>query len=223
MKRLFSINPKGIEPRSPGLRGTSYPGINSLTRSTLKGLRHRDTPLLVVLAAIILATARVLAGPADIIKRRAQELNNQNNVRQGVAPPTQPTQPPASTPAPPSQSLTRLQADLAAMPGGSAATAEQKQKLANGLVAAAQGAKPTPAAAAKLAEDLTAAFATKALSATSRARLAQELDAVLNPTKYPQAKMQAIFDDIQAIFQENGLDRKHAVAISDDVKALVPR
>src|ERR1700674_3101995 len=103
---------------------------------------------IVFVGVAVLSAASVLAGPADIIKQRAKELNNQNNVRQEVAPPTQPTQPPASTPPPSSQSLTRLQADLAVIQGGSVVTAEQKQKLANGLIAAAQGAKPSPAAAA---------------------------------------------------------------------------
>src|SRR5437763_10657652 len=101
-----------------------------------------------IMAAMMVALLRstMFAGPADIIKQRAKELNNQNNVRQGVAPPSQPVPPPASAPATqPSQSLMRLQAELAAIPAGSPVTAEQKQKLANGLIAAALAAKPSPA------------------------------------------------------------------------------
>src|SRR5882724_9851250 len=162
-------------------------------------------PLVFVCAATLLA-ASSFAGPDVIIRQRAKELSNQNNVRQGVAPPTQPApaaQPAAAAPQAPSQSVTRFQSDLAVVKADAPATADQKQKLANDLMAIAQGTKPSQAAATKLAEDLAVAAAAKPLSPASRARLAQEIDAVLNPSKYPQAKMQAIFDDVQAIFQEN--------------------
>jgi len=174
-------------------------------------------------AAATLFAASVLAGPDVIIKQRAKELSNQNNVRQGVAPPTQPAQSQtaaANTPLPKSAGYGRLEADLAAIKADAPVTAEQKNKIANDIMATAEGVKPSQAAAAKLAEDLATAIAAKPLSAGKRARLVQEIDAVLNPAKYPQAKMQAIFDDVQAIFQENGSDRKHAVAIADDVKAI---
>ena len=172
----------------------------------------------------VFITAAFGAGSEAIIKQRAKELSNQNNVRQGVAPPTQPSTPAPAAPAAPAQSagMTHFQTDLGALKSDAPATAEQKQKLANDIMTMAQGTKPAQAAATKLADDLVIAFATKPLSATSRARFAQELDAVLNPGKYPQAKMQAIFDDVQAIFQENGIDRKHAATIAEDVKALVP-
>ena len=39
----FSVNPKGIASSSPGLRGTSYPGKDRRTPSTLKGLKHVRT------------------------------------------------------------------------------------------------------------------------------------------------------------------------------------
>ncbi len=172
----------------------------------------------------LIAAGAFAQGSDIIIRERAKELRNQNNVRQGVPPPTQPVQPnAASTPAPQPQSLVQLQTDLAAIKADSPVTAQQKQKLAGDLIAAAQGAKPSPTSATKLAEDLSAAFAAKPLSAAARARLAQELDAVLNPGKYPQANMPGIFADIQAVFQENGLERKRAVAIADDVKALAPK
>jgi hypothetical protein len=179
------------------------------------------------LALLIVLTAATAfgAGSEAIIKQRAKDLSNQNNVRQGVPPPTQQA-PPGQAAAPaapaPSQAMTHFQSDLGTLKADAPATADQKQKLAADLMAMAQGTKPSQAAANKLAEDLATAFSTKPLSATSRARLSQELDAVMNPSKYPQAKMQAIFDDVQAIFQENGIDRKLAVAISEDVKALAP-
>jgi hypothetical protein len=175
----------------------------------------------VPLGAALLLAATAFAGPEQIIKQRAKELSDQNNVRQGVAPPTQPAA--ANTAATPTTSpnIARLQADLAALKSGSDVTAEQKQKLSRDLAAAAETAvKPSAANAKKLADDLSSAFGEKPLPAPSRARLVQELDAVLNPSRYPQAKLDGIFGDIQAIFQENGLARKDAVAIADDVKAI---
>ena len=175
------------------------------------------------LCSLLLFSASAFGGPESIIKQRAKELSNENNVRQGVAPPSQPQPPPqtqATPPPPPSPSISSLSADLAAFKAGTTPTEQQKQKLANDIVAVAQGNKPSAAAAAKLADSLAAACCEKPLSAASRARLVQEIDAVLNPTKYPKANMDGIFGDVQAIFQENGLERKRAVEISDNLKAL---
>ena len=174
-------------------------------------------------AALLLAYS-ALAGPDYIIKQRAKELSNENNVRQGVAPPTQPAQP-APTPGQPTAptltpALARFQTDLGAINAGSQISADQKQKLAQQLVAGALAAKPALATASKFADHLASASAEKPLPATSRERLVQELDAVLNPGKYPQAKLEGIFSDIQAIFQENGLNRMKAVALADSVKAM---
>ena len=181
------------------------------------------TILLLCSAAGFLA-ASALAGPEVIIRERAKELRDQNNVRQGVAPPTEASQPPAlpNAPAAPtlSPALVRFQSSLAAIKADNPPTAEQQQKLSQDLLASAQGQKPSLASATKLSEDLAQAFTEKPLSSTSCARLTQELDAVLNPGKYPQAKLEGIFADIQAIFQENGLARSRAVAIANDVKKL---
>ncbi len=174
--------------------------------------------------AALLLTCSAQAGPDYIIKQRAKELSNENNVRQGVAPPTQPTQPAPATarPAAPtlSPALAGFQTGLGAINAGSTVSAEQKQRLTQQVVAGALGAKPSAATASKFTEQVTAASVEKPLSATSRARLVQELDAVLNPGKYPGAKLDGIFNDIQAIFQENGLTRMKAVALADSVKAM---
>jgi hypothetical protein len=174
------------------------------------------------LCSLLVVGVSAFGGPDVIIKQRAKELSNENNVRQGVAPPSQPQPPPQiqTAPPPPPPSISSLQADLAAFKAGTTPTEQQKQKLANDIIAVAQGNKPSAAAAAKLADSLAAACCEKPLSAASRARLVQEIDAVLNPTKYPKANMDGIFADVQAIFQENGLDRKKAVEISDNLKAL---
>lgn len=180
----------------------------------------------VLISVFILASRCVHADPAVIIRERAKELSNQNNVRQGVASPTevQPAQP-VMTPAAPvgptlSPALLRFSTELSAIHADAQATPDQKQKLAQDLILSAQGPKPSLIKASKLAADVATAFAEKPLSATSRARFVQELDAVLNPGKYPQAKLDGIIRDVQAIFQENGLARMKAVVIADDVKAI---
>ena len=180
----------------------------------------------VLISVVILASQCVHADPAVIIRERAKELSNQNNVRQGVASPaeTQPVQP-AMAPAAPagptlSPALLRFNTELAAIHADSQVSSDQKQKLAQDLILSAQGPKPSLAKASKLAADVAAAFVEKPLSATSRARFVQELDAVLNPGKYPQAKLDGIIRDVQAIFQENGLARMKAVAIAEEVKNI---
>lgn len=170
----------------------------------------------------------VFAGPETIVRERAKELSNQNNVRQGVAPPTQAPQPaPATTPgtaapaAPPkSQAVTQFEADLGSIKANDPVTPVIKQKLAADILAIAEGTKPGATAAAKLAEDLATAAAAKPLDPKYRSRLGMELDAILNPAKYPKSNPSGIYSDIQATFQTNGSDRKQAVAIADDVKAL---
>src|SRR6185369_10051172 len=98
-------------------------------------------------AVTVLAQCLASGQGADmIIKQHAKELNNQNNVRQGIAPPTKPAQPPPSSGAtqPPvqSQSLIKLQSDIAAFKADVPVTAAQKQALADDFIAVAQGAKP---------------------------------------------------------------------------------
>ena len=179
-------------------------------------------------AANVLVIGSVMAGPETIVRERAKELSNQNNVRQGVAPPTQtPQSTPATTPgtaaapAPPrSQAVTQFEADLGSIKANDAITPAIKQKLAADVLAIAEGTKPAATAAAKLAEDLATAASAKPLDPKYRSRLALELDAILNPAKYPKSNPSGIFSDIQATFQTNGSERKQAVAISDDVKGL---
>jgi hypothetical protein len=183
---------------------------------------------LVMVAANVLFIGSVFAGPETIVRERAKELSNQNNVRQGVAPPTQPAQPaPTSNPgtpapqAPPkSQAVLRFETDLAAIKANEPVTPALKKKLADDILAIAEGAKPSQTAAAKLAEDLATAASAKPLDPKYCSRLGMELDAILNPAKYPKSNPSGIFSDIQATFQANGSDRKQAVLIADDVKGL---
>ena len=177
--------------------------------------------------AFALLAASAFAQSDVIIKQRAKEIRDQNNVRQGVTPPAAPAQParPAaatsSSPTPVQQSLAKVRADLTAIKPNSTVTPEQKQQLANDLLATAQGAnKPSSAKVATLADELSAAVAQKPLSDTDRNRLLTNLAAALNPANIQPAQMQVIIADVQAIFQVNGLARKDAVKITDAVKAV---
>jgi hypothetical protein len=187
---------------------------------------------LALIGAVILLADSGFADNSIIVKKRALEQRDQNNVRQGVTPPSQPSQPSRpSQPAPPSastapatplqQSLARVRADLAAIKPNSPVTPEQKQQLTRDLLASAQGAsKPSQSTIGTLADSLAAAFAQQPLSEADRNRLVSDLAAVLNPAKIQPAQMQAIFADIQAIFQANAMARQNAVKIVDQVKAV---
>src|SRR6266581_7944049 len=150
---------------------------------------------------LMLSTTAAFSQGADVmIRQRARNLANQNNARQGVAPPAQ-SQPPAANPTPAAPpSLPQLKTDLAAIKTGAAVTPELKQKLAADILAGAQATKPSQTAANKLAEDLANAFSTKPLPPANLARLVQQIDALINPSKFPQAKPQGIYDAIQASF-----------------------
>lgn len=184
--------------------------------------------LLIGAALFVAATAGARQGSDIIIKQRAKELRDQNNVQQGVATPAPPVPtaaPAASTPArpltPQEQNLARLRADLMAIKPDAPATQLRKQQLARDFIAVSQGpAKPSQPAANKLAEDVASALSEKLLAQVTRDRLLQDLNAVLNPAKVSSGQLQDILADIQAIFQANNLERKAAVAIADDAKAI---
>ena len=176
-----------------------------------------------------LITVQLLAGPETIIRERAKELRDQNNVRQGVPPPAPPAQRPAQpapTTAHPATATAqpagfgRLQTTLAAIRPASQVTATQKQLLTQDLLATAQGTKPSPTLAAKLADHLAVALAEKTIPAADRSRLAQDLQGALNPGSMQTAQLQAIAADAQATLQKNGVSRNNAVAIANDLKEL---
>jgi hypothetical protein len=181
---------------------------------------------LALIGAIALVESSAFAQADVIIKKRALEIRNQNNVQQGVAAPNQPAQPgqPAASSAPSpllQQNLAKVRADLAAFKPNSPVTPQQKLQLKNDLIASAQGTgKPSPATISVLADSLSAAFTQTAVPDKDRDRLVSRLAAVLNPGRIQPAQMQAIYDDIQAIFQANGMARKDAVKIVDQVKVI---
>ena len=188
---------------------------------------YRILLMKVVLIALgsLLTINAFAAGSEAIIRDRAKELSNQNNVRQGVAPPA-PSQPAAAAnkAAPPAAAMSpigRVQLDIAAIKPTSPVTPAQKQQLARDLAGLAQGSKkPSFPTVNKLAEDMATALSQKPVTEGARSRLVQDLNAAMNPANLQPTQMQDIVADVQAVFQSAGVPRKDAVTISDGVKAI---
>jgi hypothetical protein len=180
------------------------------------------TSLALICAALLSVNA--FADSSVIIKQRAKELSNENNVQQGVPPPSQPQSTPAAkqpTVATPLQvCIAHLRTDLAALKPDPAPTAAQKQQLTQHLIDTAQHAKPSPQTAGKLATDISTALAQNPMSGTDRDRLLSDINAALNPEKYQPDQLANIYADAQAIFQVAGVKRTAAAAIGDDLKAI---
>jgi len=167
-------------------------------------------------------------GSAVIIKNRAKETVNQNNVRQGVPPPSQPaprppsqTNPAATTPAiSPPQSIAKIRTDLVNLKTGSPATPDQKQQLIKDLAIAARSTKPSLPTVTKFVDSLTAGLSEVSLTTDHQARLAQNIDSVLNSKPLPGTQFDAIIADVQAIMQVGSLKRTSAATIANDLKAI---
>jgi hypothetical protein len=173
---------------------------------------------------------------ADQIKRRAKELSNQNNVRQGVPAPSQPPAKPATapagapaaakpaTPAPVAtaqEGVAKLQADIAGIKAGSPIAPEQRTQFMKDIAVAVRGAtKPSLPTVARFVNELTAALAEKALGTAEQARLAQDIEAVLNSAAMPVIQFDAVIADVQAILQVGGAKRAAAVAVANDLRAV---
>ena len=172
---------------------------------------------------------------ADQIKRRAKELSNQNNVRQGVPPASQPPAKqsvapktvPAVRPATSSptstqqQNIAKLTADFAAVKPGTAVTPEQKQQWVKDMATAVRGAtKPSPPTVNKFINGLAGTLAEKGLGPAEQSRLAQNAEAVLNSERLPAAQFDAIIADVQAILQVGGAKRDAAVNVANDLRAV---
>lgn len=173
---------------------------------------------------------------ADQIKRRAKELSNQNNVRQGVPPASQP---PAKQPVAPTakpavvtpgtaspatiqqQNIARLTADFAAIKPGTAITPEQTQQWIKDVAIAVRGAtKPSLPAITKFVNGLAGALAEKGIDPAKQSRLSQNVEAVLNSERLPLAQFDAIIEDVQAILQVGGAKRNVAITVANDLKAV---
>jgi hypothetical protein len=151
----------------------------------------------------LFAVSALGQGSAVIIKNRAKETVNQNNVRQGVPPPSQTPPPPAPTPAVPA-------------PGLSPAQSAAKLKAA----VAARTTKPSLPTVTKFVDSLAGGLSEATLTGEQQARLAQNIEAVLNSKPLPAAQFDAIIADVQAILQVGSVKRATATTIAGHLKAV---
>ena len=169
-------------------------------------------------------------GSAVMIKNRAKETVNQNNVRQGVPPPSQPapgSQPGQAKPAVPAatgvsqaQSIVKLKTGLVNFKTGSQATAEQKQQFIKDLAVAARSGKPSLLTVTKFVDSLTIGLSEVSLTEDQKGRLARNIDGVLNSKPLPASQFDGIIADVQAIMQVGSLKRTSAATIANDLKAV---
>jgi hypothetical protein len=169
-------------------------------------------------------------GSAVIIKNRAKEVVNQNNVHQGVPPPSaaapRPAPPAPTNPAAPiptvsqAQSIAKLRTDLAGLKTGTVATPDQKQQLIKDLAVAARSTKPSLPTVTKFVNSLAAGVTEASLTGEQQARLAQNIEAVLNSKPLPATQFDAIIADVQAVLQVGSVKRASAVGIANDLKAV---
>jgi len=188
-------------------------------------------PVLTVLLALLCVEA---VGQIDQVKRRARDLSNQNNVRQGVPPPVQtPPKPAHSLPprvaatntAPNAATLqarnvAKIQKDLAAVKTGSAATEGQRQQLITDIAASARGAKPGSGLVKTFVESLTATLPDGTLTAEHQSRLAQDIEAVVNSKAFSPEQYAAILADAQATLVVAGIKRQSAAVPVKNLKAI---
>lgn len=183
--------------------------------------------LLTAVAALGLLTSHLL-GQADQVKRRAKEVVNQSNVRQGIPAPAAPqplatpttAKPAAANPAAVQQSIARIQADIAGIKPGAPVTAGQKQQLIKDIAVACRGAKPSLGTVTAFVNDLAEALADKTLDAAKQSRLAQDVETVLNSGNLPATQFDAIIADVQAILQVSGAKRNLAASAAGKLKTV---
>ncbi|TAL02908.1 MAG: hypothetical protein EPO07_06815 [Verrucomicrobia bacterium] len=180
-------------------------------------------------------TAFGQSAQADMIKRRAKGMAEQNNASQGVPPPAKPAAPGATptkappavapTPATPQQAATaKIRAALAPLTKAESGTLEHRQALAKELLNAARGAdKPFAATVAKVADSLAAALPqASALAANDQQRIAQNLEALVNCSTMPRKQADAAADDVMTVLQAAGASRSASVAVANSAKAVIP-
>lgn len=189
-------------------------------------MKHR----LVSVVGLFLSVGLLHAGSESIIKQKAKDLRDQNNARQGAAPPPRtPAQPPATVPQPTvpaapltaqQQALGRLQKDLTALRPGSEITPVQKQQLARSLAGVAQGLKPKPELTTRLADDLAAALGSKLLANPTRTKLLQNLSTALNAGRFAPAQVNQAVADTLNLLKGAGVDQEVASRVATSVRAM---
>ncbi len=183
---------------------------------------------LAILAALLMEQTFGQGAQADMVKRRAKETVNQNNVRQGVPPPV-PITPRPAAPAQPgatapvvtqTASIAKLTGDIAGFKANTPATAEQKQQLTIDLAKSARGKKPTLGTVQKFVDSLTAALSTATLTPEQQARLAQDVEGVFNGKALTSLQFDKTIDDTQAILEVGTVKHTAATGVAADLKAV---
>lgn len=182
--------------------------------------------------AVLLALLCVEAtAQIDQVKRRARDLSNQNNVRQGVPPPVQ-IPPRAAQPVAPrtviatnaatvqAKNVAKIQKDLAAIKTGSAATDGQKQQLAMDIAGCARGTKPGSAIVKTFVDSLAVVLPDGTVAPEQQSRLAQNIEAVTNSKEFSPVQYDAILADVKATLEVAGIKRKSAEAPVKNLKAI---
>jgi len=153
------------------------------------------------------------AGPETIIKQRAKDTANQNNARQGVAPPPNAPPPPkpgtapaAARPLPPDPAA-KVRADLAAIVATDKIKPEQKQTLSADLLALARGSnKPSGPALGKFSNALADALAGKTFEPPAQAKLVQNLNLLLNSASLSTSRTDEVTGEVRSLLTAAGLN-----------------
>jgi hypothetical protein len=183
---------------------------------------------LALLGALLTDQSFAQGAQADMVKRRAKETVNQNNVRQGVPPPSQPAPRPAqhAQPGPTSPAVTqaasiaKLTTDIASFKPNVAATAEQKQQFTIDLAQSARGRKPSLGTVKQFVDSLTAVLPNATLTPEQHARLAQDIEAVFNSKSLTALQFDKTIEDTQAILEVGTVKRNIAISTAADLKAV---
>ncbi len=183
---------------------------------------------LALLSALLTEQTFGQGAQADMVKRRAKETVNQNNVRQGVPPPAQltprpapPAQPGATPPAvTQAASIAKLTADIAGFKANAVATAEQKQQFTIDMAQSARGRKPSLGTVKQFVDSLSTALATATLTPEQQSRLAQDIEGVFNAKSFSALQFDKTIEDTQAILEVGAVKRNTAISVAADLKAV---
>lgn len=181
----------------------------------------------IAVALLLASIAPVAFGQYGQAIKRAKQVSNENNVRQGVPSPAQnqPATPPAAPAAPnntvtQAQTLTALQGDLAGFKTGTLVSDAQKQQFTITLAKAARGNKPSLGSVKKFVDSLSSALSGASLTDEQRQRLAANIDAVLNSRGILATQFDKIIADIEAILRVGSVKGLTATSIAADLKAI---
>jgi len=183
----------------------------------------------IAIASIVVSTQLGLAQShqADLVKQRAKEVVNQNNVRQGVPSPAAAPAPAAPTMQPAvsravsqTQTLSNLTKDLEQFKAGKPVDAADKARFETHVIQAARTRKADPAATKQFVDSLTSALGTATLTTEQQARLAQNIDAVLNARTLSTSQFDQVIEDTKAILMVGSVKRTAAVAAANDLKVI---